>query len=437
MKRRTGWVHKRGDNYYMSYKVDGRLITQRLSDGQGQPIKNKEDAEIRKDELMDGITKGDQVKVLENLINRLDATKGEVAKFQQEQNPALTIDKAWAEFVSSPNRPDSGDATMRQYEFQWKRFADWMKENHPMVTTLSGVTADTAAAYASHLNGDGCKFSANTINKHLNLLTLVFRVTKNKSRITDNPFEGIQRKRLVTHSRRELTVDELKKICTSATGELRTMLAVGVYSGLRLGDAATLRWAEVDLRRGIITRIPNKIARSSARPVTIPLHGTLRGMLAEIPAEQRGEFVLPEMAGLYENRSDLVTDKVQAHFRANGINVWKRGTGKEGKRAVIEVGYHSLRHSFVSLCRESDVPLVVVESLVGHSNPAMTRHYSHIGQLAAQRAVALLPSITGEEKDQAPKVSPESILTQARAIVASITDDNMSMKVEELKQLLS
>jgi hypothetical protein len=37
------------------------------------------------------------------------------------------------------------------------------------------------------------------------------------------------------HSRREPTVDELQNVCQSALGELRTLLALGVYSGLRLG----------------------------------------------------------------------------------------------------------------------------------------------------------------------------------------------------------
>src|SRR6267154_1030762 len=68
-----------------------------------------------------------------------------------------------------------------------------------------------------------------------------------------------------------------------------------------------------------------------------------------------------------------VTDKVQSHFKTCGIKLHKRGTGTDGRRAVVEVGFHSLRHTFVSLCRESNAPLAVVESIVGHGNPAMTR----------------------------------------------------------------
>ena len=65
---------------------------------------------------------------------------------------------------------------------------------------------------------------------------------------------------------------------------------------------------------------------------------------------------------------------------------------------MVEVGFHSLRHSFVSLCRQSNAPLAVVEAIVGHSNPAMTRHYTHVGAVAADAAVALLPAIGATSK---------------------------------------
>jgi integrase len=272
------------------------------------------------------------------------------------------------------------------------------------------------------------------------LLTLVFRVVKRKAKITDNPWEEIQRKRLVTHSRRELTVDELRTVCQSAAGELRVLLALGVYSGLRLGDCATLRWGETDLRRSIITRIPNKTGRRNPKPVIVPIHPVLLAMLNELPADNRGEYVLPELAALYAERIDAITDRVQAHFKACGIKVWKPGTGpdsKEGKRAVIEVGFHSLRHTFVSLCRESNAPLAVVESIVGHSSPAMTRHYTHVGELAAGRAVGLLPSVMSQDKPVENKRTPEAILSEARAIAESMSSKTWKAKREALLALLA
>ena len=441
MKRRTGYLFKRGRNFYVSWKVNGKLFMKALRDDNGQPITAKREAEIARDKFMLPIATGDEAAVLESIAGKLGGRKAELAKWEDEQHPPLSIRRAWSEFLASPNRPDSGESTLRQYEFQWQAFADWMKEKHPDILALRDVSKEIAEEYASSLNHG--KFSPSTYNKHLNLLTLVFRVVKHKAKLTGNPWESpkrggyLQRKRMVANSRRELTIDELRKVCQVATGELRTLLALGIYSGLRLGDCATLRWGEVDLPRGMIRRIPNKTARRNPKPVIIPAHPILREMLSEIPLKRRGEYVLPKMARLYAHNICAVTDKVQGHFKACGITLHKPGTGTDGKRAVIEVGFHSLRHTFVSLCRESNAPLAVVESIVGHSNPAMTRHYTHVGELAAGRAVAALPSVMGETvKAEPQKRDAEALLREVKAVAEKITGANWREKRTSLLTLL-
>jgi integrase len=437
-KRRTGNLIKRGDTYYVRVMIEGKMLVRVLRDESGNAITTKDKAEQALAKFMAPFAVANKAEALESIAGSLAGARTQLAELDDKERPPLPITQAWTEFLASPNRPDSGPETLYQYECQWSRFAAWMKEKHPDKLTLRDVTRELAEEYAGTMNHG--TLSANTYNKHLGLLTLVFRVVKRKAKITENPWEEIERKRLVTHSRRELTVDELRKICADATGELRSLLALGIYTGLRLGDCATLRWAEVDLQRGIIRRIPNKIARSNPNPVLVPVHPALREMLAGTPLEQRGEYVLPEMAALYAYRSDAVTDKVQAHFKTCGIKVWKTDTGpdsKNAKRAVIEVGFHSLRHSFVSLCREANAPLAVVESIVGHASPAMTRHYTHVGQLAASRAIAALPSMTGEAAPVETKRTAEAILSEARAIAESLTGKNWRGQKAALLALLS
>ena len=435
-KHRTGYLFKRGKTFYVSWRIGGKAFAKALHDDNGNPITTRREAEEAKQKIMAPFVVADEAAALESIVGKLEGRKAELAKLENEQNPPLPISRAWTEFLASPNRPDSGESTLYQYECQFSAFVDWVKENYGEAATLRGVTKDVAETYAAHLNHG--KLSPSTYNKHLNLLTLVFRVLKHKAKLTGNPWEEIQRKRLVTHSRRELTVDELKKICQVATGELRTLLALGVYSGLRLGDCATLRWGEVDLPRGIIRRIPNKTARRNPKPVIVPIHPVLREMLSATPANERREFVLPEIAALYQKRTDLVTDLVQNHFKACDIKPHKPGTGKGGKRAIVEVGFHSLRHTFISLCRASDVPLSVVESLVGHSTPAMTRHYTHVGELAAGRAVAALPAVIGDAKAHrnGSPTDPENILLKAHKLAKSITAANWKTKRAELLALL-
>ncbi len=98
-----------------------------------------------------------------------------------------------------------------------------------------------------------------------------------------------------------------------------------------------------------------------------------------------------------------MTDHVLGN-RVISCGIRTRGPGA-GQRATCEVGFHSLRHSFVSLCRAANAPLSVVESLVGHNSPAMTRHYTHTGEAAAIDAVSGLPAVLGDP----PKLTGDGI----------------------------
>jgi integrase len=301
---------------------------------------------------------------------------------------------------------------MRVYALQWALFVKWMGEAHKDVTELRLVSPEHAQEYARHLlkeplvkhvGPDGKvklvvkpRRSSNTFNKHVRVLERVFRVLARQGGVTDNPWREIARRSENKVSRRELTVEELNTVCNQATGELQTLLLLGIYTGLRLGDCCTLQWGEVDLSRRLIMRVPNKTARRRAVPVHVPIHGTLWDHLSKIPAERRQDAVVPEFDAMYRQREWDVSKAVQRHFEKCGIRLHRKGTGEgTDARAVVEVGFHSLRHTFVSLCRQANAPLSVVEAIVGHSNPAMTRHYTHVGDLAASVAVGALPSVLG------------------------------------------
>ncbi len=443
-KHRSGTIYKRGGVYWLKYMVEGKRLYQSLETG------DIEEAEKRRTAIMRPYVAASKTEALAAVVAKLDDARAAQAKVEDEVNPPLSLAAAWNEYLASTERPDSSEATLEQYGFQWGTFARWMHDNHPNITALRDVNKAIADDFAAYLIRE--KKSAGTFNKYMNLLALVYRTLKDKAKLTGNPWEDIQRKRMIPQSRRELTTDELKTVCGAAEGEMRLLFAIGIYTGLRRGDCATLRWGEVDLKRGRITRIPNKTARRNPKPVLIPIHPVLAGMLAETPRADRGEYILPETATMYQRDPSAVSKRIQAHFEDCGIRTVKEGTGfktitdadgktKEvftGKRGVVEVGFHSLRHTFVSLCREANAPLAVVEAIVGHSNPAMTRHYTHVSEQAAGLAVASLPSIYG---DAAPaKALPagdplEAFKGQVRALADKLDGKNVLTIKAELQAL--
>jgi integrase len=436
MKHRTGTLVKRGSNFYVRWKVDGKVRAKALRDANGQAITSRREAEEAKAKFMAPLALADEAESMAALASKADALQVAVDKM----SPPLLLAHAWAEYMRSPNRPDTGPDTLAVYEGQFGQFKDWMDKTHPDAKTLRDVGHDIAEEYAGCLNHG--RLSPNTFNKHVRVMELVFRILKRKARLEENPWESIQRKKLETVSRRELTVEELKKVCANAGGEFRILFALGVYTGLRLRDCATLRWGEVDMARNVIRRVPSKTARRNPKPVIIPIHPALKSILEETPPEKRRDLLMPEIGVEYVSGGagkKRVTDSIMGHFASQGIRIYKPGTGpdsKDGKRAVIEVGFHSLRHTFVSLCRESNAPLAVVESIVGHSNPAMTRHYTHVGELAASNAIALLPAIVGDSRVPEKKCETSDVLGEVQAIVNSITGKNWKEKKATLLAVL-
>ena len=57
-----------------------------------------------------------------------------------------------------------------------------------------------------------------------------------------------------------------------------------------------------------------------------------------------------------------------------------RGIGRGGKRAGLDLSFHSLRHTAVSLLKDAGVPDSVVMALVGHESSAMSHRYTHVGK---------------------------------------------------------
>jgi len=386
------YLFRRGAVWYVSGRdMNGKRIVQSTGTADLEEAREVRDRIMHPAKLKN---ERDRVVALQAQLGSIDQQLQRI----KDSEAATTLSAGWQAYLDQQNRPDSGPSTLSQYEGWFEAFARWMDATHPKVIEVRHVTQDHADEYAAHLQS---LVSATTFNRTVNALSLVWRVLEKPARLTVNPWKSITRKRYAVHSRRELTIEELQRVCTAASGEMRLLLAVGIYSGLRLGDAALLQWRDVDMVRRFLSLIPAKTARRTAKRITVPIHPSLLAMLAEIPKHRRKGYVMPELAERYQQYAAALSKDVAKLFESAGITTTAKVAGS--KRGRPECGYHSLRHTFVSLCAAGGVPQSVVQSLVGHGSPAMTMHYTHINALAAQNAVAMLPDVTG-----APTPPPEA-----------------------------
>jgi integrase len=412
----TGCLVKRGDIYMARWVRDGKVFTRTTEES------DKDAAKLKLAAFLEPFSFQQDAEKLSAISNKIEGAEAHADALL----PAMALLNAFKAYVASPNRPDSGPRTMNDYEGQFNRFIDWMKEHHPDATEARQVSKDIAFKFAGHI---GKTLTPNSFNKYIVLLRRVWKVLLRHpdARLKFNPWEEIQHKTLTTHSRRELTVEELGRIIEASKGEMKLLLALGIYCGLRLGDAATLSWSNVDMVKWVITLVPAKTSRRSKKRVQLPIHKTLYLLLLETPESKRRGYVMPTIAARYHSSFGLLGRDIASLFQSVGIDTTME---VEGKRSVADCGYHSLRHTFVSLCAAGGVSQSVVQSLVGHGSPAMTQHYTHVSTKTAQAAIATLPNITGTDT---PVLSAKRTGSKLEGILAMLDGLNRTELAKVIK----
>lgn len=294
-------------------------------------------------------------------LGRLIQESAQSAPVEKPAGPALGgLVQA---FMDSPRRRDSSDEMLERYRQQASAFVAWAGPD----VEVSAVDDDMADRYARHMMK---RFSPNTYNKHLNTLTAFWKAV---CRGKPNPWADIPRKELRTHVRRPFTDEEFDQMAAATDGEMRALLHIGRFTALRLGDAAAFRWSYI--RDGIV-RVPR--THKTGAPVAMPLHPRLAEALARLP--RRGDFALPKLHAKYLHDSAAVCRMVGKVIESCGMTT--SSVVEKGKRRRPDLGFHSLRHTFVSRYIEGGLPADIVRQFVGHSSMMMTEHYTHIGDQA-------------------------------------------------------
>jgi integrase len=308
------------------------------------------------------------------------------------QENKLEIEKGWAAWRANANREYEPKAsTLAGYEAIWKRFAAWADDRR--LQYFHEVQPTDAEAYGADLWGS--KVSPATFNAHIKFLRSAFGALELQGGLGANPWSRLKTKqKTLGEGRRNLSMEELQTIMARAEGNLRLMLAVGLFTGMRLGDVVNLRWDCLDLDRGLARIVPRKTERYG-KVVEVPLRGELLALLREHQRNNgSSEFVFPKERAEHAANAGNLTVGIQRFFESCGIQTTEEAQHGHRRRAIVRVGFHSLRHSFVSLCAKAGAPLHVVQKLVGHGSPMLTADvYTHVDNEQRRAAIASLPDI--------------------------------------------
>jgi integrase len=241
------------------------------------------------------------------------------------------------------------------------------------------------------------RVSANTVNVNLKIIRAAFNQAKRDGLVDSNAAEQVTLlKRKRSSSRRPFTLEEMKTVLASADEEWRGMILVGIYTGLRLGDIAQLKWSNVELDTNEIRLVAGK----TDRDMGIPMAKTLQSFFAEFRKNVEPDApVFPRACRCYEespNNGRLSKQFYQVLVDAGLAKKRKfkeTGEGHSVKHTQSELSFHSLRHTATSLLKNAGVSDAVARDIIGHESVAVSRNYTHIDTATKRKAVDKMPDI--------------------------------------------
>ena len=191
----------------------------------------------------------------------------------------------------------------------------------------------------------------------------------------------------------------MRALLREASEEWRGIILLGYSAGLRLGDAARLRWSEVELAEPVpvLRFYPQKTSSSGAkrRPLEIPILPDLEKYLQQLPVRSRNPEapLLPGLARKKVGGRTGLSNTFTRLITAAGINnpVLSKGKGAKG-RAVYRLSFHSLRHTFISTMANVGISKEMRMKLAGHTSSAHDR-YTHLEIQTLRSALKDFPSL--------------------------------------------
>lgn len=152
-----------------------------------------------------------------------------------------------------------------------------------MDAPVSSITERDAQAWLDgYRTKEGQPLSVVAFNTYRRYLSVFFNYCLRRGWVISNPLSQVGSRKVLAKVPRLLSPDELRSILDASTDCLKPVLAIQALCGLRVAEAARLRWSDVLwTENGNFIRIGADTAKTSRRrlaPVPDGLAGYLRGV---------------------------------------------------------------------------------------------------------------------------------------------------------------
>jgi integrase len=465
IKRRPkgmGRIYKVKNTYYLQYTdSEGVRKSTPLKDGNDEKVTSYRDAEEAAKVFLEYHKKIYEIDTREDFLKK----KAELKKLRARLT--ITLDNAFELHLGKPHVRNANERVLKVTRRYWEDFVCFLKNNYRF-KTLDEVDRAHAEAYIAHIRQNGrwntkiayvkanCpvrrKFksydsggalSNTTLNRYHSTCKAVFSYLLPDLGYTveENPFYFIPPLKLKPDNREIFTDEELGAIFANPPEMIKGLFTIGICTGLRLSDAATLRWSEIeqfDAKQRNPDFLHREIVRLTIKTkswVKVPIEAELNDFLRkQHKISRKNEYIMPDAADLYWHHRGVLNNRIQSYLNSLGIVTQKKIPGR--KKAQSIKGFHSLRHCFCYYAGLNNVPLPVVKSIVGHFSYAMTEHYQkHADKKARIQGVSLMKGIIGsfnkaqtydqlrQQINEYVNMAPDSVIDKIHAAILQIAGD--------------
>jgi integrase len=244
-------------------------------------------------------------------------------------------------------------------------------------------------------------WGAVAVNKAVQAIAMVLEDAQRQGLVARNVAEHVDRvarphKEVDTYSEAEVAklLDAIADDWLAHAWEL-------ALSGLRRGEIAGLRWADVDLTAKTLRIVNNRVSaggitvendpKSETSRRTLPLPDRLVLVLKAAKARQAAErLALGRDGGAW---AYVVSNEIGEPYSPAVLSRYWRDTVKGA--GVRHIKLHAARHTCATLMHLQGVPVAVIAAWIGHKDASLTmKLYAHSQEDALKAASATLNRVT-------------------------------------------
>ncbi|WP_336627493.1 MULTISPECIES: tyrosine-type recombinase/integrase [unclassified Microbacterium] len=266
---------------------------------------------------------------------------------------------AWLDIKKRTLKPSA----YKPLETSWRLYVAPRWERVPLRRVVNG----DIAAWLSEIDR-----SPSIVHRAYGVLNGILKQAVKDGRLGRNPATGVDSlpRRRTRRIRRYLTQEELRRVADASGAHRALVLTLG-YCGLRWGEAAALKVADVDLDKRRITvhrsavevhgEIHLSTPKTDASTRLVPLPAiVVEALRAEITGRRKSDLVFPGPTGDYMRR---------VRSSAGSKSWWKTALKTAGIETMV---LHDLRHTAASIAVNAGGNVKSVQRMLGHASAAMT-----------------------------------------------------------------